>query len=114
MNKPESPKKEVAAAEAPVEDVKTERRAMRAARAGRAELEDHCLEVLDCVRVLNEDGSGKSLDQLRAETKLSEEDLFAALDVLEGQSLISRAMAHDVLVYLACPGIPATPTLVIP
>lgn len=95
-------------------DLKEQRRAVRAARGSRDDLEDNCYEVLDAVRVLNEDGSGKSLDQLHAETGLSLADLHAALDQLEGQNLIERSVSREkTLVYHARPGIPATPAIVI-
>jgi hypothetical protein len=95
--------------------VKEQRRAVRAARGSRDDLADNCYEALDAVRVPNDDGSGKSFEQLRAETGLSEEDLHAALDQLEGQNLVEHSVAYGTtLVYHARPGIPATPTLVIP
>jgi len=96
-------------------DLKAQRRAAREARASRDDLEENCYDVLDIIRVPNPDGSGKSLDQLRAETKLSDEDLFAALDLLEGQGLLERSTARgETLVYHARPGIPATPALHVP
>jgi len=121
MNKPDTPPKadlpkaDPNVAIVPGMDLKEQRRAVRAARASRGDLEENCYDLLDLIRVPNDDGSGKTLDQLRAETKLSDEELFAALDQLEGQSLIERSVAQEKdLVYHARPGIPATPAIVIP
>lgn len=115
MNRPESKAPEKVEAKAAAADLKAQRAAIKAARADRSDLEDHCYEALDAVRVPNVDGSGKSLDQLREETGLTLPDLSAALDQLEGQNLVERAVhaPSETLVYRARPGIPATPALVI-
>lgn len=100
------------AIEAPL-DLKAQRKAAREARTDRSDLVDDCYEVLDAVRERNEDGSGKSLDQLREETKLSKEKLAAALDELESLMLVERAVhaPSGTLIYVARPGIPATPVI---
>lgn len=93
MNKPAEkpvvfPQAKPAAPAPPVDRFAAKRQAEHA-RRGR--LEEAGEAILLFLAVPNEDGSGKSLDEIRAAVSLSEEDLSIVLGELDSQGFVERS-----------------------
>jgi hypothetical protein len=63
----------------------------KAEHALRGRLEEQYEAILEVLRVGNEDGSGKSWDQIKAAVSLADEELTAGLALLEVQGFVDRS-----------------------
>jgi hypothetical protein len=74
--------------------------ARRAEHARRGETEEQCEALLAAIKVPREDGSGWTAPELQETGRglgISELEVQAALDVLEGQGFVERSVAQEQL-----------------